>query len=318
MNNLKRVLPFYVTFILLNIGIISVYSLFNWHYIIEGKKLTILTDYSDFWIPIGFTLVTSIIVFGITLRKEKPGIMGLILVGLAMLFLICPPLLIIQRYIQTNAGEITDLEHIGYLSTAPKTKYYSLRQYYVDKNYTGVEAWEVHDSRSSVAYNIYLAVPIIKNGADTLNADYFYWLTKRYYASFGGFDDDKIRKKEREFWDASIKDFENTDLNDFKYIGVLDHSEDNKNYTTAAQNSNYFDSTATNYFFEAFTEPYEERNGNKMLWIIGVFILNFSVYFVTVYYYVRYIDRETEKVRLFEEAAHHKQKASSRQPPSSQ
>lgn len=307
MKNLKRILPFYRIYILLNIGIISLYSLFNWYFFIENKLIRVSADYLDYWFPIGFTLITSIIVYGITLKKEKPGSSGLILIGLAMLFLICPPLLIIQRYIQTNAGKITKLEHIGYLSALPKTKYYNLTKYYVDKNYTGVEAWEAPDRRS-VDYYIYLAFPIIANQSDTLHSNFNYWLTKRYYTSFGRFDDEKIRKEEGIFWDQSIKDFENTDLNDFKYIGVLDHNADNKNFEIAAQNSKYFKSTEDNYFFEAFTEPYENRNGNKMYWIIGVFILNFSLYFVTVYYYVLYLDKTEEEVRLFEEALNFKKK----------
>ncbi len=301
MKNLKRVLPFYLTFILLNIAIISLYSLFNWYYIIENKSITVLTDYSDYWIPIGFTLITSIIVYGITLKKEKPGILGLIIIGLFMLFLICPQLLIIQRYIQTNSGKITTLEHIGQLSTLPKTKYYNLKKYYADKGYTGIEEWETPDSRFSIGYNIYLAYPIITNQADTLGSNFNYWLTKRYYTSFGRFDAAEIRRKKKLFWEKSIRDFENTNLNDFKYIGVLDRSEDNKNFEIAAQNSKYFKSTEENYFFEAFTVPYENRNGGKIYWIIGVFILNFIIYFVTVYYYVRYLDKTEEDVRLFEE-----------------
>lgn len=308
MKNLKRILPFYITFLLLNIGIITLYSLFNWYFFIENKSIPVLTDYLDYWFPIGFTLITSIIVYGITLKKEKPGSLGLILIGLSMLFLICPQLLIIQRYIQTNTGKITKLEHIGHISSLPKTKYYNLKKYYVDKNYSGIEVWEARDSRSSVGYYIYLAYPIIANQSDTLHSNFYYWLTKHYYTSFGGFDDEKIRREEKIFWDESIKDFEKTDLNDFKYIGVLDHNADNKNFEIAAQNSKYFKSTEENYFFEAFTEPYENRNGNKMYWIIGVFILNFSLYFVTVYYYVLYLDKTEEKVRLFEETLNLKKK----------
>jgi hypothetical protein len=308
MKNLKRVLPFYLTFILLNIAIISLYSLFNWYYIIENKSITVLTDYSDYWIPICFTLITSIIVYGITLKKEKPGILGLILIGLLMLFLICPPLLIIQRYIQTNSGKITTLEQLGQLTTLPKTKYYNLKKYYVDKSNTGIAEWETPDSRFSLGYYIYLASPIIANQADTLHSNYNYWLTKRYYTSFGRFDSDEIRRKKKVFWDKSIKDFENTNLNDFKFIGVLDRNADNKNFEIAAQNSKYFKSTEENYFFEAFTVPYENRNGGKMYWIIGVLIFNFSLYFLIVYYYVRYLDKIREDVRVFEEMLNFKKK----------
>lgn len=306
MKNLKRVLPFYLTFILLNIAIILLYSLFNWFYIIQNKSNTVLTDYSDYWIPIGFTLITSIIVYGITLKKEKPGILGLILIGLFMLFLICPPLLIIQRYIQTNSGKITTLENIRDLSSVPKTKYYNLKKYYVDKGYTGIEERETPDSRFSLGYYIYLTCPIITSQADTLNSNFNYWITKQYYTSFGRFDSDEIRRKKKAFWAKSIKDFENTNLNDFKYIGLLDHNADNKNFKIAAQNSKYFKSTEENYFFEAFTVPYENRNGGKIYWIIGVLIFNFSLYFVIVYYYVRYLDKTKEDVRLFEESLNFK------------
>ena len=204
-------------FLLIFAGTIGIYSLINWYYILQPLSDVVSEDYSNFWIPFLLPIIPVFLIFHFIIRPEKPTRGNLTVIYIFATICISPSTIISQYFLDSVTGKMTELKNIGEIDKYPKSKYYSIRDYFVDQQKfsststsTMVNAgWNLH---------IFVVTPIRENRSDTTGYPKA-WLAKTYFTNIGRLTGLTQREKEeKSFLEDSYKDFKNTNLNDFKYL----------------------------------------------------------------------------------------------------
>jgi rhomboid protease GluP len=192
------------------------------------------------------------------------------------------PTIITQEYLVTATGKLTQLDNISQITKSEQTKYYSLKNYYIDKQHIAVQNTASVTGKHNENFNmlIYVAMPILENNADTLKSEQKYWLGKEYNERISNrLSDQEKDDKYKVFAEKCQKEFEETDFSKFTYLEVIGNTEDHDEYNNALKKINQ-NTSADNIVFEAKTEPFEARNGKKLTWIFGSLSIGLFAFFI--------------------------------------
>ena len=133
----------YKPFLIIAICIIAGYTLLNW---LIFKKLQIFSlneDIVNMWIPFALPWIPILIWLRPRIKllnlKRKKGDLPWLYIFIAG-FAIAIPTIIAQSYLQTASGILTKLDNISEIEKQGATKYYSLKDFYIDKNNIGVKS----------------------------------------------------------------------------------------------------------------------------------------------------------------------------------
>lgn len=278
-NYLQKIKNILFPYILSLLGVLSFCTLFNWVFIILLDWIPV----TDFIINFIFPLIVSALAVLFFLNQrikllkfkdDKSDFFYLITVlGLAV------PTVIAQMYLETATGKLTALEDVYKFDHQAKTKYYTIKQYYLYKkgyaSYQKIETSGKHND--NLDFHFYFITPIFKKPEDTLKSDCHFWFCTRYSYSMSNRSDDAEKNAAyKNFYTTSRQEYKNESFY-FTYLEKLNNSSDLKEYKKAFGNS-YFDNDPKEIvFFEPCKDDYANRNGEKLIWILWTSLISIGV-----------------------------------------
>lgn len=272
----------YKPFVLIAIGFILSYTLLHWLLFIK-TGVPLKEDIVKFWLPFGLPWIPILIwlrprIKLLNFKNDNASFGYQFLASIA----IAIPTIIAQEYLVTATGKLTQLDNISQITISEQTKYYSLKNYYIDKQHIAVQNTASVTGKHDENFNmlIYVAMPILENNADTLKSEQKYWLGKEYNERISNrLSDQEKDDKYKVFAEKCQKEFEETDFGKFTYLEVIGNTEDHDEYNNALKKSNQ-NTFADNIVFEAKTEPFKARNGKKLTWIFGSLGIGLFAFFI--------------------------------------
>jgi rhomboid protease GluP len=277
-NNLKSLkdklnilfIPFLVTLLALTIG----YTLIHWVLFIELRLFSIKNIISNFGIPIVLTGIVTwfflrpkLKILNFESRNEDWRVFYSLILWISL----SVPLIIAQEYIETATGKLVELNSIKEITKSPPAKYYTLKEYYIDKKSIGSHSdFEVAGRHNETfVMEIYVALPIFESEKNTSTKDEpLGWLGLKYSKAVSNrLQANEKEAKYKEFAQQSQIDFERKNVSEFKYLDRIDNADDREGYIKAVKQNPLY--RTGEIIFVGVNEPYEARNGEKLKWLLG-------------------------------------------------
>ena len=158
-------------FLFIAISFIGIYSFLDWYFVIQPQIATIKEDIPNYWLPAILPWIPVIIWLRPKLKllnlkknnRRSDPIFGLMFITAVTISITT---IITQAFIETNTGKLTSLENIHEIKSAPLTKYYSLKNYYIDKVHCGIYRTSYLSGKynSTLNFCIYITCPIYDTG----------------------------------------------------------------------------------------------------------------------------------------------------------
>jgi rhomboid protease GluP len=266
-------------FLIIAAATICAYSFLHWWLLIENEILVVDEPVANFVVPLVVSFAPVLIWMRPRLKLlnfagkkvRNPAIGYLLLAWIA----IWVPTFLSQEYLISATGKITRLTYISQISHHPKTKYYTLKGVYADKQqarpYTTISVSGKHNVNYDMA--IYLPCPIFDNKAqlksDTVKP--LAWLAIKYQKTIK--NRLSAADKQREF-NAFIKesqsDFDKRNLNNFSYLDRVGRSAEFRKYADAVTFSSVYNTPFI--ILKPEWGSFEDRDTNKLLWFVGSFV----------------------------------------------
>jgi rhomboid protease GluP len=282
-----------IPFLIIAIATTGIYSFLRWWFFIKNEVFVIDEPIVNFAGPLVLSLIAVLIWMRPRLKQldfdsknlRHPAIGATLLVWIA----ISVPSFFAQQYLISATGKLTQLTSISEISTHPKTKYYTLKNVYIDKQqarpYTITATSGKHNRNYDMA--IYMPCPIFA-AKDTQsvagNIKPLVWLAIKYKRTIR--NNLTAADKDRAFnlfCQESKDDFDNRDFTNFTFLDRIGPSRELRKYADAIT------------FKGSYKTPYiillpkwgrfEDRNGNMLLWFVGslaigtlIFILIIAVF----------------------------------------
>jgi rhomboid protease GluP len=279
-----------IPFLIIAIATNCVYSFLHWWLLIKNEVFVIDEAIVNFAlsmvasiIPVLIWLPRRLKLLDLIKKKLKSPIAGYLIFAWIAVWV---PTLLAQEYLISATGDLTPLTSITQISDHPKTKYYSLIHAYMDKQqarpYTTINLSGKYNVNYDMA--VYLPCPIFdskaalpKSGTITPLA----WLAIKYQKtiknSLGAAD------KDREFnlfVKESQDDFDRRDLANFAYLDRIRPSREANRFADAVT---FKGVNKTPYIILVPKwGRYEDRNGNKLLWLIGSLVIGILIFILMV------------------------------------
>jgi membrane associated rhomboid family serine protease len=272
----------YKPFLLIAMGFILTYTFLHWALFIKAG-IPLKEDIVKFWLPFVLPFIPILIWLRPRIKllhfKNDNGSFGFdFLACLA----IAIPTIIAQEYLVTATGKLTAVDNVNQIEKSEKTKYYSLRNYYIDKQRIAVRNTASVTGKHNEDFNmlIYVALPIFENISDTTKTACKFWLGKEYNEKISNrLSDQEKDVKYKVFAEQKQKEFEETDFSNFKYLEVIGNTEDHDEFNKAIEKSEFVKGN-NQIVFQAINEPFENRNGKKLEWTFGSLAIGLLTYFI--------------------------------------
>jgi rhomboid protease GluP len=164
----------FLPFLILAVCFICGYSFLNWLFIIK-LQIPLDEEVANLWlpiilpwIPVYFYLRPKIKLLGLKSKKRDGHFFYLFMAA----FAIGIPTIIAQMYLVTATGKLTKLQDIGQINHRPATKYYELKDYYIDKKHGSVYRTVKTTGKNNEHLNlcIYVVCPVLNNPPDSVKA----------------------------------------------------------------------------------------------------------------------------------------------------
>lgn len=185
-----------------------------------------------------------------------------------------------QAYLATATGKLQKLSTIKDIEKVEKSRYYELTNFSLANYYAGTYT----DFRQSGKYNQYLnfdiffVTPILKDTSERINDIPKYWCGVKFTEQNSNkISSDEKEKKYQVFYAECIEKMNKYEFYSLDHFERRPTSDDQQNYLKAIEARTKL--TADNSFIvlEPITEKYEDRNGNNLAWIFGLFGVGLSV-----------------------------------------
>jgi rhomboid protease GluP len=269
-------------FLIIAICFIAIYTFLHWALFLK-VGIPLKEDIVKFWLPFGLPFIPILIWLRPRIKllhfKNDNGSFGYQFLACLAIAL---PTIIAQEYLITATGKLTSVTNVSQIDKAEKTKYYSLQNYYIDKQRIAVRNTASVTGKNNTDFNmlIYVAMPIFENKFDTSKTECKYWLGKKYSERISNsLSDQEKDAKYKVFAEQKQKEFEETDFKNFKYLEVIGNTEDHDEFKKALEKSEIVQGNQQ-IIFEAQSEPFENRNGKKLEWIFGSLGIGILAYFI--------------------------------------
>lgn len=275
----KLQLIFY-PFLLAGSLFIILYTIFHWVFILELELISIKENVITTILP--FTLPWAVLFIWIrprikllTFRNDRLPMLYYFAATLSITI----PTLIAQPYLINATGKLTELNNINEIDKYPPTKFYTIENYYIDKDRIGVTT-EFHEKgkrNERLVMIIYVVLPVFNT--DTNYATHKAWVAIKFSKEI----DNRQSDADKEFLfqkfamesQESINDF---NTHSFKYFSRIGNSDDRDAFLDATSKSAFRASGNSTILLPQY-EPFEERNGNKLAWIFGSYFIGVIVFY---------------------------------------
>lgn len=288
MSNTKKLELLFLPFLYCALGVCAVYTFLNWLLLIKLELFAVKDIYVDFLAPL---IIYGLIVLFYFRRRLKVlklankrgswiDFYSFILV--AALFV---PTILSQIYLGKAVGKLTPLNSIKSLNLQQQTKYYTLKNYYLDKDHGGFHAqFDVSGKyNKNFDMDLYVTLPIFEQPADTFGKTAMACLGIRYSKTISN----RLEPAEKEriykvFADESWKEFQATNFNTFVYLEKVGHTDDESGYLNSVKTNKRYIFPANAPVLIAKQEPFESRLGNTMEWIFGSMAIGAVVWLIMI------------------------------------
>lgn len=276
--------PFILTLLIL----LSGYSFLHWLLFIKFETFNVKEGIINLGIPIFLTASISWLYLRpklkvLNLKTAKDSMIdGYCAVAWIAL---TAPLIISQEYLTTASGKLTELNSISEITKSTPTKYYSLKSHYFDKKYTGVflNGEVIGKNNQDFRMNIYAAIPIFEKTSDTLRKSPAAWLGIKYSKTISNkLETNKKETEFRKFTNESEMNFNDKNISQFIYLDRIGISEEKEGFSNAIKNNKHFKANLNTPIFKGIDEPFENRNGNKLGWIIKSSVIASLVWLIMI------------------------------------
>jgi rhomboid protease GluP len=273
MNFFKKIKLLYIPFLLSAIGMWVLYTFLNWLLIIDLEVISVKDIIVNFGLPLTLPVIPIVFYLRPKLKllnlNTKSGKSWDDFYMFILWLILAAPTMIAQEYIETATGKLTELQNIHQLDSLPKTKYYSIKDVYIEKNnigtYTAFEVSGKHNEYFDM--DIYVTVPMYPNVYDT--ARVISWLGVTYSKSISNNLEDKEKEDAYQaFAEESQKKFDAMNLNNFVYLSRVSKSDKSDGFNEALKQTVKRTDTNAAQIFIPVNEPFSDRNGSKLEWIL--------------------------------------------------
>lgn len=272
--------PFILTLIGLTVG----YTFLHWIFFIELEFFHLKGIITNFGIPVVLTGLAAWFLirprFKILNLEANRGnwrdfYSFIIWIALTI------PVIIAQEYVVTATGKLSELNSINEINKTAKSKFYTLKNFYIDKNSFGIHyAFDVSGKHNeNFNMHIYTALPIFKKVSDTSNEEPAAWLGIEYGETINNrLEQNEKEDKYKAFANESQKDFNNKNVSEFVYLDRLSYSDKREGFIEAIKTNKRY--KPNDIILEAINKPFEARNGNKLAWIFGSSLIGSIVWLI--------------------------------------
>ena len=285
----EKITLLFKPFLIALIGLIIGYSFLHWVIFIELEIFPLKKIITNFGIPIVLTGLTAWFFLLprfklLNLEAKKGNWRDFYSVILWMILTV--PLIITQEYLVSATGKLTELNSVNEINTSELTKYYTIRDYFIDKNTIGVHSSFDVSGKHNNNFNmhIYIALPIFENALDTNDTDIkpSAWLGIEYKETINNrLEENEKEEKYQQFADESQTDFDNTNVSKFIYLDRLGHSDERDGFIEAIEKNPIYE--PNEIILKSVNETFEARNGSKLSWIIGSSLVGSIVWLIMLF-----------------------------------
>jgi membrane associated rhomboid family serine protease len=256
-------------------GLTVVYSFLNWLLLLRLHLFEVKDDIVQFGIPIVLTgLVTWFWLrprLTILRLDTKQGSHKNDLYCLAFWIMCMVPLIMAQFALPAATGKLINLNRLNEIRNFPAERYFTTKQVFFRKSAPGVhiDTRTTGKNEEKLKMTVYVAIPAFGNPSDSLNSSPPAWLGFEYEKTIS--NDLQPAEKQAEldnFLVTCQKEYDRTNPGIFTYLKKLPASDERNLYHNARDQQEYYRDIGT--ILIPVQEPFEDRNGNMLVWISGV------------------------------------------------
>lgn len=293
----------FLPFLIVAVAFIIIYTFLHWLLIIKTGLLSIKEITVEYWLPLILVWIPVLIwvrprVKLLEFKKDSFGLLFFCTI------VISTPCILMQFYLITATGSLTQLKSIDEINKLPSTKYYKVQEYFIDKQRRGLAYnYDVSGKRSQyLNLHIYIACPVYDKEMEPVKIDaaivtdtvmidaeeqynplpvpgIYAWYCIHYRKQISNKLSNIEEKRLSDlFYEESVEDFRRTNLNNFVYLKRTGNNNEREGYQRAIRKSGIAGSENEINILEPVGEPFSERNGNKLLWIFATLITGLLVF----------------------------------------
>jgi len=274
----------YIPFLLTFTGLTAGYTFLHWALFIDFIPLK--EEITTFGIPLaltglaaGFSLRPKLKILKIRGKNDN----GIFFYTIILWFILLIPLIIAQEYIIT-LGKLIQLNTVSEINRLPYAKYYTIDNYYIDKQKIGVDTeFKVSGKRGeSLFIRIYIALPIFDNEKIAPAQEPSAWLGIQYSKKINNYLG--LDEKEAEyhaFVDYCNDDFGKRNVSYCKYFDRIGNSVEKDGYKEAIKKNPFYNQTSKNILVGVI-EPFEIRSRDKLQWFFRSAVTGSLVWLIMI------------------------------------
>jgi rhomboid protease GluP len=267
-------------------GLIFGYTLLHWAFIINLELLSIKEFVTNFGVPMGlaglaawFIVRPRLKILNLEVKRGNWKDFYTFILWIVLLL----PTIIAQEYIVSASGSLTELNSINDINQSELTKFYKLKNFYIDKKVVGVHsAFDASGKyNQDLNMHLYVAMPIFGVAADTANNHCIAWLGVEYKKTISN----RLEEKEKEelyqqFTNESQQDFDKSDFSNFVYLDRIGGSDKRDGLLEAIKKNQLYE--PSEILLIPVHESFEKRNGSKLQWVFGSSLIGLFVWLIMV------------------------------------
>jgi rhomboid protease GluP len=274
---LKHILP---RFFILTLSLIFGLYVVRWYFSIHLGILDLKQEWWDIIFPV--FLPFPVVMLGL---RSKLKILGSKYVGdpwrmrmgfqyITILMLI-PVVAISQAYLTTYTGKLTVLDTVDQIENTEKTRYYNIAHFDVVPSSGGAhsESQTFHKRYSSSTHlYLFFVTPMTSDPLKKLPTVPLCWYGVEFDKDSTAEPSAQERKKEWDtFYQESLVKMENYNFHSLGYFENIPNSAHRDRFLKAVEARIQSPAPADTMILEPHPESFTERNGNKLLWMGGIY-----------------------------------------------
>ena len=281
----------YLQFLLVAIGLISIYSFVIWLVMYRFALLALNEELVTLWLPMGLSAISVYIWIWPRIKllvlKDKRGNLPFFYCFVAWAGIMAPTI-ITQNYLITATGTLTSIKSIDDINKKPITKYYHLDNHYIDKQHLVVHPRAEVSGRNNerLTYYLYVACPILAKAPPVYvvgrapSGMPSAWLGIEYSKGLSNNSSDAEKEAAYKELETEANDkFTTQNLDGFIYLDHIGNNSHHKGYMDAIKTLPQY-ANIQPIILEAKNEPFENRNGDKLQWVFNSFGIAAAIWFI--------------------------------------
>jgi len=280
---IKHIIP---TFLIIAVCTIFGLAFSRWLLTIQYEIINIKEEFWTLWLPFGLPWIPILIWLRPRFRVLlfRSSFDGSFFFHIISAGTITACMLLSQSYITTSTGKLKQLSTINEINKVEKVRYYRLSSFTVAPYFGG----SYTDFRTSGKYNetlninIFFAAPIL-----VVNTRFEDMHKQWYGVKFKDHISNKLGNEEKErlykvFFNECLQKMNHYNYYDFDHFERIPTSDDKEQFLRAIEYRTNQPTDNSFVILKPIKDRYEDRNGNKFIWIFGSFGIGLSVLLISL------------------------------------